>query len=112
MLAEVLLVGSDGVGSLALARSKTTTLAMSLGALLDQIVGVVNRTAIPRLAAHNDIAPELTPTLEHGDIESPDFGEFTAAIASAAGAGFLIGDEDVEREIKRRGGIEMNEEAA
>jgi len=108
-LADVLLLGQDSHGSYSLVSSRTTTLAMSIKTILASVVAPFNRLGYPRILDLNGIPAELSPTLAHGDIESPDFGEFATAIATLAGAGLVVSDDELEDEIRRRGQLPVLE---
>ncbi len=85
LLADFILLGHQQVGSWALSSDKTRLFAVALGAILDAITTVVNRHAIPRLLALNGLPVILAPTLQHGDLETPDLdalGGFVQRLAS------------------------------
>jgi hypothetical protein len=102
-LADFIVLGQDGTGSLALSSNKTTLFARAGGAVLKMIREPINEVLIPRLAKLNDFDPELLPTLEHEDIEQPDIEAFSNAIKNLAGAGmplFPSEDGSVESHIR------------
>ena len=72
MLAEWLLLGTDKVGSFALASEKTDLFAIALGCVLDALRDVFNGYAVPRLMRLNGIPEALWPKLQHGDLEKVD----------------------------------------
>lgn len=88
MLADFIFLGSNGVGSYALASSKTNLFTVALGSFMDAIQQVINQFAIPRLAKLNSIPKEYWPALQHGDIETVDLMELGSYISQVAGAGF------------------------
>lgn len=96
VLADVILLGHEKVGSFALASSKTDLLVYGMVALLDEIQSVFNRFGIPRLLRVNAIDPSLQPTLEHGDLEKDDVAVIAPAVAQLIAAGGIIpgGEED------------------
>ncbi len=88
VLAEFMLLGGDGTGSLAMHKDKTELFLVGLGSLLGQIKAVFNRHAIPRVLALNGMSLENPPTFEHGEIANVDLvalGEFLGKL-TAAGA--------------------------
>lgn len=104
ILADVILVGHEKVGSFALASSKTHLFAVGVGALLDGIEEVLNRHLIPRVLELNGFPLENMPRFTHGDIESVDLAELGAYVTSLAGAGmplFPTEDGALERELLR-----------
>lgn len=108
LMAEFILLGSDKVGSFALASSKTNLFAIALGTLIDAICDVINRHLIPKLLKYNGIKVKVLPKLIHGDIESIPLDEVAAWFTALAQAGFpLFPSPDGELEkwaIERVGG--------
>jgi hypothetical protein len=113
LLADFLFIGEASVGSHSLVSSRTSLFAQAVGAYLGSILGVVNRHAIPRLLAINNIDVEKPPTLEHGDIESVDPEVYAKALSLLANAGYnLAGDEEIEDVIRVNMGLpELTDEA-
>jgi hypothetical protein len=100
VLADFILIGHSNFGSFALSSSKTELFAAAIGAWLDSISDPFNRYEIPRLFRLNGRPVDKTPTLAHGDIESPDLKELGAYITNLAGAGMpLFPDEALENEL-------------
>lgn len=110
-LTDFLLLGHEAVGSFALASSKTDIFAVALGAWLDLICEVINRTAISRLLAFNGKPAELAPRLTHGDVESLPLDELGTYIEKLAGAGMpLFPDEGLEAALRRAAKLPPKEE--
>lgn len=100
MLADFILLGHEKVGSFALSSSKTDLFAVAIGAYLDAIAEVINRTAIPRLWKLNGWPLENLPELKHGDIESVDLNELGEFISKLSGAGYTLQlDDEVQRAV-------------
>lgn len=100
VLAQFLELGSTNVGSWALANSFTNTFAVALGGILDNIVGIWNRFAIPRLMELNSVPQEFWPTMVHGDLETPALDEIAQYITALAGSGMLpTGDKPLQRKL-------------
>jgi len=112
VLAELLLLGMDKVGSWALSDSKTEMLALSLNAILSSITDVFNRHAIPRLCRLNNIPEELFPVMAHGEIERPDVQQFGAALAQLISAGALVPDDSLETFIRETFGLPVKDAGA
>jgi hypothetical protein len=102
-LLDFIVMGHEKVGSFALASSKTEMFGYALGAFLDSDCEIVNRHAIPRLLRLNGIETEHPPKLSHGDIESLDLLEIANFIATMAGAGFDVTDEQLSYLLKQGG---------
>lgn len=104
VLADFVMLGQQQVGSFALADSKTKIFALSIGSYLDIICEVFNNQAIPRLIDMNEAHFKgITdyPRMKHGDIDEQDIAQFANAIATLVGAGALVPDEEMEKEIRR-----------
>lgn len=100
MMADFVLIGHNAVGSKALAASKVRVFSMALDGILDAIVGVINRIAIPKLCEINGWNKELSPTLEHGDVDAPELAEIGEYISKLVGAGVpLFPNIDLERHL-------------
>ena len=108
-LNDFIVLGHDGVGSYALANSKTNMFATALSAWLDAITGVINRHAIPRLLRLNGVeTPNGLPTLQHGEVERIDFAAFGELIERLTKAGVELTLED-ERYIREKVGLPVPE---
>ena len=101
-LTQFLFLGTQGVGSFALASSQTNLFAMALGAYMESIAAVLNRFAVPRLFALNGIKATRLPTIVHGDMEAPSAEEVARIIQSMASAGaMLFPNRELETAILR-----------
>ena len=108
VLADFTMLGQQQVGSFALADSKTKIFALAIGTYLDVICEVFNNQAIPRLIDINgDHFKGITdyPTMTHGDIEETDLAQFASFIKEMIGSGVLQPDEELEKEVRRVGGL-------
>ncbi len=106
VLADVLLIGHEKVGSFALASSKTHLFAVAINIYMQIIADVMNRFGIPRLFELNAIDTETPPKFVPGDIEKEDLLEFAQAMDNLVGAGMLTpGGEEDEKEIRRKAGL-------
>lgn len=115
VLGEFLMLGSTETGSWALSSDKTRLFATALGAWLQQVAGVVNQYAIPRLLELNGYGPnvlESPPVLVHGDIEKPDLGVLGEFIGKLSAAGVpLFPDPKAENVLRALAGLpELNED--
>lgn len=90
MLADVLLVGHEKVGSYSLASSKTALFATAIGAILDIVQDVLNRHLVPRLFELNGWELEKLPRYVHGDIESADLAELGTYLETLSRTGAEI----------------------
>lgn len=108
VLADMILVGHEQVGSYALASSKTNLFATALGGYLDAISDVFQQEAIPVLWHANGLPLALMPHVEHGDVEHVDIKELSEAIKNMAQAGFDV--TDLDRPVRLKMGLPVAEE--
>lgn len=101
VLADVILMGHERVGSYNLADSKTNLLAYALGAWLDCVAEVINQQLYPTLARWNGLDASVIPSLEHGDVESVDLSELGDFISKMAAAGAPLFTGDPAQELYR-----------
>lgn len=90
MMADFMLLGSQGQGSWAMHSSKTKLFSMALCSFLDIVAETFNRFAIPRLFALNDLIISDFPKIVHGDAESVDLTELGDYITKLSGAGMQL----------------------
>lgn len=107
MLADIVLLGADKVGSFALADAKKGLMAAAIDAQLHGIAEVFNRYAIPRLFAVNSF-PGLKqlPKLLPDTVVAPDLVQLAAFISDLAGHDVFAGKEaDLENHLRRLAGL-------
>lgn len=101
ILADFILLGHDKVGSYALSTSKTALFISAIGTWLAEIKSVFNAHAIPKLMDVNGFAEEDYPTLEHGEVVTPDLSILSDFIAKLAGSGVeLFPDQELETYLR------------
>lgn len=105
VLAEFLLLGTDKVGSFALASTKTDLFAVALGGMLDTMQATINRFALSRLLSFNGFDREVWPEITHGDIEKPDLVELATYVKTLSDTGFDVLDEETERMMRSFGNL-------
>jgi len=93
LLADFIFLGHQGVGSWALASSKTSLFATALGAWLDTICAVINTQAIPQLLRLNGYKVKAPPKLTHGDIETMDLGALGTYLEALSHSAALFSGE-------------------
>jgi hypothetical protein len=108
VLADMILVGHEQVGSYALASSKTNLFATALGGYLDAMGDVFQQEALPVLWQANGLPLPLMPTVTHGDVEHVDIKELSEAIKNMAQAGFDV--SDLDRPVRLKMGLPAPEE--
>lgn len=100
LLSEFLLLGQDKVGSFSLSSDKTDMFSLGLASILDTFVEEFTSNAIPELVSLNGWPAELSPRMEHGDIESPNLAELAAFITATVGTGAIIRDDKLEKHLR------------
>lgn len=92
MLADIVMMGGDKVGSFALGEVKKSLLAASLEALIQHIADTFNTYAVPKLFKFNYF-PGITgtPMIKPGEVETPDIKEMAFLLR----AGGLKVDKDL-----------------
>lgn len=113
MLADIVMLGADKVGSFALAKVKQSMLSAALDAQLKSVVEIFNRHAIPRLFKLNTF-PGISkyPTLSTTSVVAPDLKELGDFIKSLAGSDLdLWPDLNLENYLRRVAGLPEIDEA-
>lgn len=111
LLSHAIMLGMDRVGSFALSETQTNDFFLiSVQGYLNGIAEVFNRFGIPMLFAMNPEYSELAaadklPTIVPGRVTSPSLKEIGEFVKDVTGAGYLIQNEDVHRELMRHGGF-------
>lgn len=98
-LAQFIELGTQNVGSFALASSQTHLFSVALDGILKNISRTINRKLVSRLMDLNGCPVELRPKLVHGDIETPSLEELGQYITALAGAGQLFEDDRIKRRL-------------
>ena len=88
MMADFIMLGHEAVGSKALAATKISLFTSALSSFLDTVKAIIDRKAVPMLLQFNGIPLELSPTMEHGDVESINIQELGDFVSKLAGTGF------------------------
>lgn len=100
VLADFILLGTQNVGSFALAKEKISIFATALTNYVDHIANVYNRYAIPRLLTLNGIGLEDKPVLAHGGVKDVDLevlGKYLNALTVSGMEPFP--NEDLEKHL-------------
>jgi hypothetical protein len=91
---EHILLGSDGSGSLALAKSKVGTFYLTVTSTLGDLVEIYERDWLQPIADLNGWPPELVPSLGVAEIRDEDISEIVDALAKMAQAGAVLAPDD------------------
>lgn len=92
--AESLLTGENGSGSLAMARDKSQTFALTVAASLQEMTEVFQRDLVRPLLELNGIDRSLAPTLKPDAIQHRSIIEITEALRDMALAGATLAPGD------------------
>lgn len=102
LLADIVMLGADKVGSFALAKVKRSLLGTALDAITSSIAEVFNRYAIPRLIRLNPFNVTDYPKLKASQIEAPDLNEIGNYIQKLSGARMpLFPDTELENHLRQ-----------
>lgn len=107
MLADIVMLGADKVGSFALADVKKSLLAVALEAQVQSIADVFNKHAIPKLLELNNIKgitnyPKFVPS----EIEAPDINSLADFLSKLQKLGVnLFPDEKLENYLNSSAGL-------
>jgi hypothetical protein len=110
MLADIVMLGADKVGSFALADVKKSLLAVALEAQVQAIADVLNKHAIPRLLELNNFRgltdyPKFVPS----EIETPDINSLADFLAKLQKLGVnLFPDPKLESYLTSSAGLPEN----
>lgn len=111
VLADVIFLGHEQIGTQALAEERGSLLKESLQGIADSIAEVFTNHAIPRLMRLNGFPREVWPAMKAGQINSVNLAALGAFIKDLAGAGFTLGDDlDLENALRRWGDLPEREE--
>lgn len=100
MIAEFLGLGSDGTGSLAMSRDKSTFFLMALRGIGEDIIEVFNRHLIPKWVDYNWPNVIDYPKLEHSRLDRRDAATVIDGLAKLVPIGGISLDEDIENEVR------------
>jgi hypothetical protein len=104
VLADMILLGHEAVGSYALSATKTSMFKTAMQAWLTSIAGVVNAHAIPRLLRLNGMDVALTPRLTFGAVGDVDIDTVITFVKDMTAAGMQFFPSP-ELENKLRGDV-------
>jgi hypothetical protein len=115
VLADVILIGHDKVGSYALSSQKKELFSTALGAFLDMIQAVITKQGIARLCKLNGFPPELYPAMQHEDVETPDLeslGKYIESLSRAGMSVFPSPDGSIEKYMLEAGSLPVPADSA
>jgi hypothetical protein len=104
IMAGFIQLGQSPTGSFSLHMSAAQIFAVAISAFMDSIAAVINRIAIPRLLAINQMDPETAPKLVPGEIGVRDLEELSNYVQKLSMAGLTFFDKpttDYLRKVAR-----------
>lgn len=111
LLADIVMLGADKVGSFALADVKKSLLSAALETLLDSIADAINRQEIPRLLELNGYGDlHCLPILKPDEVETPSLSEVAILLKAMGDVGMVINDPAVEEYLRRIASMPQTEE--
>jgi hypothetical protein len=106
VLADVIMMGHEAVGSLALASQKQELFTATLKAQVEEIASVLNRYAVPRLWELNGWDPATRPEIVPSGVDQIDLADFVGIIKTLADSGMpMFPDVDLEDAVRSRVGL-------
>ena len=110
LLADIVMLGADKVGSFALADVKKSLLSASLETLLGIMADAINRQEIPRLMALNGYDDlEEYPQVTADEVEIPSIEELARLIQAMNSAGMDVQDPKLEVFLRKVASIPEND---
>ena len=101
VLADVLLIGQEKVGSFALVAAKVSLFSKALKGITRVIEDEFNDKAIPRLLRANGFDTESAPFIRFGPIDTPDLKSLAEYINKLVGNQVIVPDEKLERHLRQ-----------
>lgn len=100
LMAQFILLGSDKVGSFALADSQTDMFGHGVGAVIDAVLQQMNEDAFPELCALNGLPRSVSPEMKRGDVETPDLAKIGAYLQATIGSGAIVPDDSLDEHLR------------
>lgn len=104
MLADIVLLGADKVGSFALADVKKSLMGAALEAQVNSIADEINKQGVPLLMKFNSRFANLKkyPRIQAGEVETPSLTELARYITALSGAKMpLFPNADLENFLRQ-----------
>jgi len=100
VLADMLLIGQERVGSFAMVAAKVSLFSKALRSLARIVEGEINRKAIPRLIRMNGMNVDNMPEISFGPIDTPDLKSLAEYVNKLVGNNVLTPDQHLERHMR------------
>lgn len=104
VLADMLLIGQDRVGSFALVSAKVQLFSSALESITKNIADVFNRDAIPRLMRANGFSLPY-PIMHFGPVETIDLKSLAEFFNKTVASGIITPSDATEAFVRQRAGL-------
>lgn len=102
MLADIVMLGADKVGSFALADVKKSLLSAALETLMDCMSDAINRQEVPRLMDINGFQDlEEYPKIMHDEVETPSIEQLAGLLKAMTDSGMDVKDPQLEEFVRK-----------
>lgn len=91
---ENIFTGSDGSGSLALSKDKSSQLFLNVNSTLDEMTEQFDKDIIDPLWVLNGLPEELKPSFTHEDVGFKDAEQIALVLKDLAGSGAVLAPDD------------------
>lgn len=105
MLSGFIQFGQTQHGSKSMHLSASQIFTLAISAFMDSVAAVVNRIALPRLMALNNMDPEYTPKLQAGEVGVRDLEELADFVSKLSQSGLTFFDKPTSDYLRKTGGL-------
>ena len=99
-LADVLILGHGGGGSLSLAEEKSSLLSLKVRSLLDQVISVINEDLIPHTFEMNGWDTTVTPKITYKGMDEDSLDSISKFIQRTVTAGAMEVDRPLSNKLR------------
>lgn len=102
VLCDFMTLGTEAVGSRALADPKINLTVTAIGGLLDALADAVQKQAIERLVEMNGWPCSMAPCLERGEVMAPQLPELIDLLSKAINGGIVVPNQELQDWVVRQ----------
>lgn len=102
VLCDFMTLGTEAVGSRALADPKINLTVAAIGGLLDALAEAVTKQAIEKLVTMNGWPRTMAPCLERGEVMAPQLPELIDLLSKAIGGGVVVPNQELQDWVVRQ----------
>lgn len=99
LLSEFMLLGTESVGSRALADPKINLTQQAIASLISRMLSALSYQWIARLTRWEGRSDRYAPRLVHSVVDAPDLPELVTLLTQAVGAGLVVPTEELSRYV-------------